>query len=91
MAILGDVLDFILWLHRHDIAVGDLHLENILLTRTPPPRVHRMPVMTSSSSGPRFALVGRQAALPKQEPDIMECGFGPMTRSLPRPTWANSL
>jgi hypothetical protein len=76
MASLGDVLAFILWLHRHDVVIGDLHLENILMTnttRTGSPQVRDDFLLLDCDS---LWLHGK-SALPKQEPEIMRCEFGP--------------
>ncbi|MEV5408980.1 hypothetical protein AB0K60_09090 [Thermopolyspora sp. NPDC052614] len=39
LAVLGELLDIVTWLHRHGYAVGDLQLRNAVFTIEPRPRV----------------------------------------------------
>lgn len=73
MAILGDLLSFILWLHSRDVVIGDLNAENVLVSDKPGPG--KFIALDCDS----LWIAGR-SAMPKHEPPPMRCPWGPEDR-----------
>jgi hypothetical protein len=70
LAVLGDILELILWLHTRDVVVGDLNAENILVSAAPGE------VKFIALDCDSLWVAGR-SAMPKHQPPTMRCPWEP--------------